>query len=113
MELKMKQTVNFYAFCRAFENSRPNNFSYEGMGILWDYFESYENDCGVEVELDVVAICCDYSEEHWTDIAENYDIDLSELEAENDKKQAVMDYLGDNTTVCGETKNGCFVYQCF
>lgn len=40
------------------------------------------------------------------DIAANYDIDLTDCK---DKKQTVMDFLRDVTTVCGETDTG-FVY---
>lgn len=72
----MKQSVTFYSFHRAFETQRPNNFSYEALGNLFDYFENLESDLGEEIELDVIAICCDYSEESAESICKNYDIDL-------------------------------------
>ena len=58
----MKTTVNNYAFHRAFEQLRPNNFSYAGLNALFDYLEDYEDATGEEIELDVIAICCDFSE---------------------------------------------------
>ena len=58
----MKQTINEYQFRRAFETSRPNNFSYEGLKALFDYLEQYEEETGQELELDVIAICCDFTE---------------------------------------------------
>lgn len=106
----MKQIVHFHTFQQAFEAIRPDNFSYEGLSILFDYFEQLEDDIGEEMELDVIAICCDYSEDTWQDIASSYDIDLSDIEDEDEQKQAVMDWLCDNTTVCGETSDGSFVY---
>ena len=39
-----------------------NNFSYEGLHALFEYLEDYEDDIGEEIEFDMVAICCQYSE---------------------------------------------------
>ena len=59
----MKQSVNSYQFEQAFKNmNRDSNFSYEGKKALFDYLEQYEQDCGTEIELDVIALCCEYSE---------------------------------------------------
>ena len=58
----MKTTINNYQFHRAFEQIRPNNFSYVGLNALFDYLEQYEKDCGEELELDVDALCCDFTE---------------------------------------------------
>ena len=58
----MKQTINEYQFKDAFQNCRPNNFSYEGLTALYDYLEQYEEDTGQEIELDVIAICCEFTE---------------------------------------------------
>jgi len=109
----MKSTVDFYSFRRAFEVSRFDNFSYEGLSVLWDYLEDYEESTGEEIELDVIALCCDYSEEHWTDIAENYNIDLDGIEDEDEKKEAVLEIMNHHTMVCGESKDGYFVYQVY
>ena len=58
----MKQTVTERTFKDAFKAIRPNNFSWAGLGAMWNYFEQYEADCGEEKELDVIAICCDWAE---------------------------------------------------
>ena len=58
----MKQTINEYQFRRAFEECRPNNFSYEGLTALYDYLERYEEDTETELELDVIGLCCEFSE---------------------------------------------------
>ena len=59
----MKQTVNVYDFERAFvDMDRADNFSYEGKKALFEYLEQYEEDTGEEIELDVIGLCCDYSE---------------------------------------------------
>tara|TARA_R110000787_G_scaffold254490_1_gene359785 strand:+ start:654 stop:950 length:297 start_codon:yes stop_codon:yes gene_type:complete len=58
----MKQTINENQFIDAFEKLRPNNFTYEGLSSLYNYLEEFENDTDKEVELDVIAICCDYTQ---------------------------------------------------
>ena len=58
----MKQTINEHQFRREFMQIRPNQFTYEGLHSLFNWFEDYETDTGEEIELDVIAICCEYSE---------------------------------------------------
>jgi hypothetical protein len=108
----MKTTVSKYNFERAFvDANRKNQFSYEALGLLFDYFESYEEETGQEIELDVIAICCEYSEDTIEDIANNYGIDLVDVD-EEDQADFVRDYLEAHTTLVGETATG-FVYAAF
>jgi hypothetical protein len=106
----MKQTVNFYDFHDAFKRIRPDNFSYEGLKALFDYLEDYEESCGEEMELDVIAICCDFTEDSVQDIADNYSIDLSGCADEEEKKDAVKAFLEVETPFVAETETG-FVYR--
>jgi len=55
-------TVNEYSFTEAFRETRPDNFSYEGRKALYEYLEDLSEDIGEPIELDVIAICCEYSE---------------------------------------------------
>lgn len=113
----MKTTVSLYDFRREFEQCRPNNFSYEALGLLFAYFEELEEGMGEEIDFDVIAICCDYSEDTVADIARNYSIDLNDADPEDlDYDQACIDivreYLNENTSLVGETSTG-FVYAAF
>lgn len=85
----MKTTVNEYAFRRAFETTRPDNFSYAGLSALFEYFEQYEEDTGEEMELDVIAICCDFSEY----------ASLAEFQANYGTGYETIDDIRANTTV--------------
>jgi hypothetical protein len=78
----MKQAINFNGFCDAFRDAgRNEQFSYEGKKALYEYLEQYEQDCDTEIELDVIALCCEYSEEPIADVLENYSLDnMSQLE---------------------------------
>lgn len=58
----MKQTVNFYQFAEAFETLRPNNFTRDGLIALFEMLEEYEESTGAEIELDVIALCCEFTE---------------------------------------------------
>ena len=107
----MKQTVNFCDFTDAFHRcNRYDQFGYAALQILFDYLEQYEQDTGEELELDVIALCCDYSVDTVTNVAAQYDIDLSDCETDDERLEAVTDYLTNNTSVCGVTDNGTIVY---
>ena len=84
---------------------RQDQFSYEALNMLYEYFEDIDPD----MELDVVAVCCDYSEDDWANIADNYGI---EYENDTDGLDAVRKYLEENTSLVGETSSG-FVYAAF
>jgi hypothetical protein len=70
----MKQTINIYDFEQAFkQHGRIDNFTYQGLKALFSYLEELEEDIGHEFELDVVAICCDYTEyENLAEFHDNY-----------------------------------------
>ena len=69
------------SFRDAFNQLRPDNFSYEGLGHLYDYLEQLSEDIGQPIELDVIATCCDYSEESIYDVLDNYGLEsIEELE---------------------------------
>ena len=108
----MKTSVNRYDFEQAFKQADRDNFSYEGLGLLFDYLEEYEESTGTEIELDVIAICCDYLEDTWQSIAQAYSIELDHDESEEDQKQQVRDFLEVETIIVGNTEGG-FVYACF
>lgn len=109
----MKTTVNLYEFRQAFQNIRPDNFSYEGLEVLFDYLEECENDLGEEYELDVIALCCDFSEDTPLSIAENYGIEVDINENDEEIMQQVKDFLEVETIMLGSTDAGTIVYRQF
>lgn len=59
----MYTSVNNFDFIQAFEDAgRGNQFSREALFALFDYLEELEQDLDEEIELDVISICCDYTE---------------------------------------------------
>ena len=112
----MKQTVNLHDFHAAFYRmDRKENFSYEGLEILFNYIEELEQDTGEEIELDVIALCCDYAESTIDELISDYDIDISDCDPDDAEaiEDIVREYIGQNTVVCGETVDGSIVYAKF
>jgi len=102
----MYQSINETQFRDAFYSMRPDNFTYEGLGIL---FEALENTDGEEMELDVIAFCCDYSEDSEDIIRGSYKHIIED-------DQDIEEFLNDNTWVLGShEKDGSkyFIYQQF
>jgi hypothetical protein len=69
---------------------------------LFDYLEEYEDSTGEELELDVIAICCEFTEfENLDDFWDNYD--------EDDYPN--MQAIEDNTTVIPIPGSDGFIIQ--
>ena len=112
------KTFNENDFINEFKAcNRQDNFSIEGLRILFESLEQMAQDCEMVIEMDVIALCCEYSEDSITDIINNYDIDMTDCDSVDEKIETVEYYLQDNTFVCGqyEDENGAtyFVYQSF
>jgi hypothetical protein len=52
---------------------RKDQFSYEALGVLFDYLTDYEESTGEKLELDVIALCCDWTEMSEEEITKQYD----------------------------------------
>jgi hypothetical protein len=102
----MHQTVNKSQFRDAFHAmGRGDQFSYDALGMLFGHFE----DTAPDAELDVIAICCGYSEDSPAYIADQYDVDVEDM-GDGETLDAVLDYLGNNSLVVGVTDAGAVVY---
>jgi hypothetical protein len=98
----MKQTIGLSQFQDAFMSIRPNNFTYDGLVLLFDWIEQQEQDTGMEQELDVIAICCDFEELTMEEIIRQYNIETDQIE-DDEIDDHVMNYLNDETIVIGKT----------
>lgn len=108
----MKTSISLYDFRAAFlQANRANNFSYDGLEIIFKYIEDVEDSCGQEFELDVIGICCDYAEDEARGIAEAYRIDVSGM-TDEETEATVLDYLADKDALIGSSQSG-IVYRQF
>lgn len=119
----MKKTISRGQFIDAFRgwDTYKDNFSYEGLQALYEYFEELEENTGEEIELDVVAICCDFSEyESATEAVKEYGklddilIDWENKEEAEDKELVEvrsLEWLEDHTQVIKLDNGGVIIQQ--
>ena len=56
-------TIDQCLFRQTFHNyGKGDQFSYEGLNALFDYLEELSEDTGANIELDVIALCCEFTE---------------------------------------------------
>lgn len=108
----MYQSINVYNFRDAFKRMDRDNFSYEGLEILFNELEQYEVDTGESIELDVIALCCDYSELTAEEIQSSYDVEHDE-ENESSLEETIEDFLSANTWTLGSHKKDGKTYYIF
>lgn len=86
----MKQTIYLNTFVDAFERfGREDQFSFDGLVALFNYLEELEEATGEEIELDVIALCVEFTEyESMEDLMEEYDVEEPE-----EVEHAVIAYL--------------------
>ena len=123
----MKTTVYESDFLREFkEYGREDNFTFEGLQILFDYLENWEQDTGEEIELDVISFCVDYSELTYLEFINDYRLDIKDYYNTEDCTQTweeaieededwvveiLTEYINENTSLVGFTNEGTVIYQ--
>ena len=104
----LKTNVNEYEFRDMFNAIRPDNFSYSGLGALFEYLEDLSEDIGEDMEVDVIGICCefteyeslaDFNQEYYGNDSDRYITDIEEL---RDHTQ-VIEFYGFNRETCLKT----------
>ena len=117
----MKTTVDFYQFLNAFERAgRGSQFSRAALTALFAHLEQYEEDTGEELELDVVALCCDYAEYGSAIEAASaygleccpseWDADYPGLDFSKEEEERALEWLQAHTTVI-EFDGGLIIQQ--
>jgi hypothetical protein len=91
----MYQSINFSAFCDAFRSmDRQDQFTYDAKRALFDYLEDMEDQTGTRIELDVIALCCDYIESTFDEVRQSYSLD-------DMSDEDVAEYICENTAYVG------------
>jgi hypothetical protein len=91
--MAIKMTLNKDMFRFQMAQIRPDNFSYEGLGELFDYFDSMDPE---QIEYDPIAICCDFSQCSLAEFLQAYPVTLSANPTVEQIKEAISDYIGLN-----------------
>lgn len=98
----MKKSISFNGFTDAFRDmGREDQFTYKGKRALYDYLEEYEESTGEEVELDVIALCCEFTEyDTALECAKEYPrFTIDEDHDEDEQEEDAKEFLRDNTTL--------------
>lgn len=91
----MIETIGLSQFRDRFcHMGRKDQFSYEGLEALYNYLEEYYPN----YDLDVIALCCDYTENTIEEVRKDYSLSIEDYETDAD----VIQYLADNTSVVSE-----------
>jgi hypothetical protein len=107
----MYQEISQYDFTEAFRTmNREDNFTYAGLQALFEYLEELEESTGEKMELDVIAICCDFSEYPTAlEAAEQYGFQSGPDDDEDEREESAKDYLADNTSVIDVGTTGVII----
>ena len=94
----MKRTLTTYDIAHELLQDDYAAWTRSGAQALAEYLEEMEEDSGEEIELDVVAIRCDFSEyvslEDW---AANYGLEEDSLDdAHEDREDNIRSFIQDN-----------------
>ena len=90
----MRETLTTNEIAHRLYQDKNAGWTWAGAQALAEYLESYEEDAGTELELDIVAIRCDYSEYSSAIIA------CDEMSNEKfEEEAAALEYLYRTTNV--------------
>ena len=99
----MITTITQSDFHESFKRvNREDNFSREGLDALFKYLTELEDSTGTPIELDVIALCCEYTEATLEVVAGDYFIEV----------QDVRDFIGRHSTLIPVTES-TIIYQVF
>ena len=102
--------------------ARGDCYGYVGWKAIGNYLEELSEDTGENIEIDIIAICCEYSMAESADDAymqfdHLHGVDLPEEEAwremtEEEKLETIEEFLQKNTSlvIC---KNDLIIWQAF
>ena len=84
------------------ECGREKHFSYEGFNALYDYLDEYSDEMDKPFEVDVIALCCDFTEySGWEELYNNYSYSYNNEEEswEDTDQEDFMEWVNERTIV--------------
>jgi len=85
----MKRSIDYYDFVDEFNRyDRSTNFSRDGLNALFNYMEEVNS----EYDLDVIALCCDFSQCSLREFADAFGLECQD----NDLIDTVIKHIENN-----------------
>ena len=121
--ITMKKTIDANRVADELRADEYGGWSYYGAQALAEFLEDLEEDTGEDIELDVVAIRCDFNEyatateamrDHTGGDLSDLDIDWSDAEQAENKElieEAALEWLQDHTTVIPFSEDNPFMHE--
>ena len=79
-------------FVDEFRKIRENDFSFDGLKVLFRYLEDLSEDCGENIEFCPVSFCCEFDEYNLEDFNNDYDMNIESFETfEKNRYQNELD----------------------
>ena len=104
------ETVTESSFRDAFRRIRPDQFSREALRALYDYLDQYSDDTREPIELDVIAICCDWAEyDSALEAAGEHGYEPDTDDDDEQQEAAALAWLQDQTTVLDLDADGVVI----
>ena len=99
--MAITENVTREHFVHRFMTMRPKQFSYGGLSALYDYLDDLSDDMQKDIELDVIAICCEYAEyDSIEEVLEDYDLIKDREDLENNT--VVIDIPNEKSLIIGQ-----------
>ena len=102
---------------------RREHFSYYGYQALYNYFEELSDEIGQDYQVDVIALCCDFTEyADWEEVYGEYAYSFNKEEKtwnelSEDEQEEFKEWVHDNTIIleCTDYKDNLqgIILQCF
>ena len=105
-----------YSFADLFKGDRADQFSRCALEALFEDLEELSEGIGKDVQVDIVEICCNWTEYEGAELLRAYPNylpdDLSSYDDEDEAVSALIGALRDETRII-ELSNGCTLVQAF
>ena len=105
------QSITQNQFVNAFrECGREDQFSYDALNELFGYYYDLSEDSGEEFDLDVIAICCEWSEyDNALEAGQAYEPEGWKAMTEDDANESALNWLRDRTQVIELSSGGVII----
>jgi hypothetical protein len=102
----MKRTIDYYDFVDEFNRyDRGEQFSRDGLNQLFNYMEEVNS----EYDLDVIALCCDFSQcslREFLDAFPSVEEELEPIRDSEEIREAISNYIEKNGFWFAFVENG-------
>ena len=91
------QNVNQWDFRQALKTDEYTSWTSEAIEALYDHYDQLSDDMGEDIQLDPIAIRCEWSEYHVQELYDNYSHIFDDVDVEWDDYDSQVKVLNNHT----------------